>query len=174
VLHRSSQRVRVRVSGRHVTAAAPINLSHTDARRPFDRQVVDNFFGYASMVEALDHHLRRLEAEPGLPVSLDAATLGPWLVDWLSSLQRHAEAARAEGRGPAVVTMFPLAMAIAYERTGDAGYLGTATAALRQLIRDDPWWLRPPDQCKAAAMLHRGLTRFLGAASRAGLLREFD
>ncbi len=150
--------------------AGPVKLTNVDPRRAFDRQVVDSFFGYASMIEALDHHATRLTTTPSLADGFEPEMLNNWLSNWLTSIREHAAQAIVEGQGPELRTMFPLAMAIAYERSGDIAFLETGMLCIDRFVLDNPAWQSPPDQAKPVAMLYRGLVRFLGAAQRANML----
>ncbi len=155
--------------------AGPINLSNTDARRAFDRQMIDNFFAYANLIEALDHHAHRLAAGADTsPASLTSGDLDAWFLDLLHSLRNEALAAFAEGQGPDLRSMFPQAMAIAYERCGDERFIDAGMLCVERFVLDDACWSQPPDQCKPVAMLHRALARFLGAAMQTGRLDAFE
>jgi hypothetical protein len=68
----------------------------------------------------------------------------------------------------------PAAMAIGFERTGDAKFLKAGMLGVEELIRDDPRWLNPIPEIKVMAVMYRAFIRFLGHAWRAGLLDPLD
>ena len=68
----------------------------------------------------------------------------------------------------------PAAMAIGFERTGDAEFLKAGMLSVEELIRDDPRWLNPIPEIKVMAVMYRSFIRFLGHALRKGLLDPLE
>jgi hypothetical protein len=97
--------------------------------------------------------------------------LADWLVRALRPMIRQIPKLFREG-GSAHST--PAAMAIGFERTGDAGFLKAGMISVEELTQDDPRWLHPILEIKSMAVLYRAYIRFLGHAQRAGLLDTLD
>lgn len=141
--------------------AYPVNLSNVDPLENIHSQIAGAFFGYVSMVEAIDRHAR-----------LTGRTdLRDWLTDLIEKVRQaavqHCLAGRIDGR------VLTCGMAIGYELTHDHRFLDTGMVMLEALL-DSPDWINPPTEVKAVAMLHRGLIRFLFHADAAGLLEPID
>ncbi len=138
-----------------------INLSAGNDRRSMNRQIVDNFFGYASMMEGVDLYAEwsgRREA-----------------TDWLKAFCRDLadEALRAAREGEMRGVDFGVALGIGYERTGDRRFLDLA-----ELLLDKTYGygqgVAGGGSAKPVAMSYRGLMRILGHAWRSGLLERYD
>ena len=138
-----------------------VNLSGGSDRQNLNRQMVGNFFGYASLVEGVD-----LYAD--LTGRAD-------VVDWLRGLCRDlaAEALNAAREGSVPGIDFATALNTGYERSGNERYL-----RLMGLLLDRAYWHADgPDgggSAKLVAMACRGLTRMLGHAWRHGLLDAYE
>lgn len=141
--------------------AAPVNLANVDPLDDIHSQIVGAFYGYASMVEAIDRHAR-----------LTGRTdLHCWLRDLLEKVRQSAVEKILSGN--AEHRLLALGMAIGYELTGDRVFLDTGMVVIEMLI-DSSLWIKPPTEVKAVAMIHRGLIRFLHHADKAGLLDSLD
>lgn len=152
-----------------------IKLSASDPRDNIHRQIVNSFFGYASMVEAVDSFAK----------AFDRPDAHDWLRQFVRDLLPHIEACFAEGMEVHVRSMLPLALAIGHELTGDPQMLRLGMLILEQGIASeapvqptlnpgspawDPRLLAP----KPAAMEQRGLSRFIARAHGAGLLERLE
>lgn len=140
-----------------------VNLSNGRPGRSLERQMIDNAFGYTSMVEAMDRYQRvsgRKDTEK-------------WLLELLEELKRQTWISMDDGEMPSFYGMVPHMMAMGFERTGDHDYLeagmvileNTLDAGISQICNGE---------IKTSAMVHRGFCRFAGHADRAGLLELFE
>jgi hypothetical protein len=138
-----------------------INLSAGNDRQSLNRQIVGNFFGYASMVEGID-----LYAD--LSGRSDVAK---WLGAFCLDLADEALNAAREGQLCGI--NFDMALAVGYERTGDKRFL-----ELAGLLLDTVYWngngLSGGGSVKPVASIYRGLPRLLGHALRNGLLDAYE
>jgi hypothetical protein len=134
-----------------------------------ERQMVDNGFGYASMVEAMDRYQKLTKRK-------DAAA---WLEALLRQLREAARDAIGEGRVPSPAHMVTHMMAIGHERTGEKAFLDVGLVILEHLLDT----LRAEEglgqgifcrEAKPSAMVYRALGRFLGAADRVGRLGPYE
>lgn len=140
--------------------AGAVNLSAGNDRQSLHRQIVGNFFGYATMIEGVDCYAAVTGRE-----DVDA-----WLKQFTHDIADAAEEAAREGALNA--TMFGLGMSIGYERTGDERMLKLALLWLDQLF-----WLesgRTTGEVKPTATTHRGTARVLGHLQRKGWLTRFE
>jgi hypothetical protein len=138
-----------------------INLSAGNDRLSMNRQIVSNFFGYASMVDALDLYATITQR----------ADVVEWLKTFCTEIVDAAlEAARA-GEMPS--TLFSMLLCVGYERTGDERFLAQIA-----LLLDQVYWLagglKGSGSVKPVAMQYRGWTRMLGHALRHGLLDAYE
>jgi hypothetical protein len=138
-----------------------INLSAGNDRRNMNRQIVDNFFGYASMMEGADLYADRT----------GRADVVEWLKKLCHDLADEAMNAALEGQMRGID--FATALSIGYERTGDARFM-----TLAGLVLDVAYWNAPGVQgggsAKPVAYSYRGLPRLLGHAWRLGLLERYE
>lgn len=138
-----------------------IKLSAGNDRKCMNRQIVDNFFGYASMMEGIDLYVDLTERE-------DVAA---WLERFCHDLADEALNAAREGQMRGID--FGTALGIGYERTGDERFLQLVGLAL-----DRAYWNAPGVQgggsAKPVAYAYRGLSRILGHAWRHGLLDRYE
>ncbi len=138
-----------------------INLSNGNDRQNMNRQIVGNFFGYASMMEGID-----LYAD--LTGRKDVIR---WLKAFCHDLADEAMNAAREGQMRGID--FGTALGIGYERTGDRRFLDMAGLSL-----DIAYWNAPGVQgggsAKPVAYAYRGLARLLGHAWRHGLLDRYE
>jgi hypothetical protein len=138
-----------------------INLSAGNDRQSMNRQIVGNFFGYASMMEGVD-------------VYADS-TGRPEVAAWLKALCHDlaGEAMNAAREGEILGINFDMCLSIGYERTGDARFMDLAG-----LLLDAVYWtgsgLQGGGSVKPVASSYRGLTRLLGHAWRRGLLEAYE
>jgi hypothetical protein len=138
-----------------------INLSAGNDRLSMNRQIVSNFFGYASMVDAIDLYATITERND--------------VIEWLKTFcyevgEAGLQAAR-EGEMPS--TLFSILLSIGYERTGDEKFLSQIG-----LLLDQVYWLgdglKGGGSIKPVASQYRGWTRMLGHALRHGLLDAYE
>lgn len=138
-----------------------INLSNGNDRQNLNRQIVGNFFGYASMMEGID-----LYAD--LTGRKDVVE---WLKAFCHDLADEAMNAARDGQMRGID--FGTALGIGHERTGDPRFLEMAGLAL-----DVAYWNGPGVQgggsAKPVAHAYRGLARLLGHAWRHGLLDRYE
>lgn len=152
------------------THTAKVQLSLGNAAHSLERQMIDNCFGYASMVEAMDRYQK---------LTGSAAT-ADWLVELLHQLRLESWNAIEEGKVPPLSFMVPLVMAIGYERTGDRDFLNVGlvilevTLAGASMDRGHGHRGMFSGETKMSAMCCRALGRFLGLADRAGLLASYE
>jgi len=138
-----------------------INLSAGNDRRSMNRQIVDNFFGYGSLMEGVDLYARMTGRRE--------------VAEWLKTLCHDLadEAIQAAREGEMRGVDFGVALGIGYERTKDRRFLDLAT-----LVLDRAYWMdrgvSGGRSAKPVAMAYRGLMRILGHAWRAGLLDSYD
>lgn len=142
-----------------------VKLSEGREGVSLERQMIDNGFGYASMIEAMDRYQK-------LSGRKDTAA---WLATLLRQLRAAAREAIGEGRVPAAAHMVTHVMAMGYERTGEKGFLDVGMVILDNLL--DSWRAEEGlgqsifcREAKPTAMVYRAMARFLGHADRAGLL----
>lgn len=141
-----------------------INLSGVDAMDDIHSQMVGAFFGYASMLEAMDRYARmtgRADVE-----------------QWLDTILRQIlDAAKRMIRGArhldAFRRMLPLGMAIGYERTGDRSFLEIGMLTLEMFLQTEVG-ITPTGEVKFAAMIHRSFVRFLKHAQDQELLGKLE
>ena len=132
-----------------------VNLSSGNDRLSLHRQMINGFFGYASMVDAVDRY---------------ATITGRTDVDqWLQTLSIDlAKALIIETRDGGGVRMdFGIFLAVGYERTGDPRFMTLTEAWLDQLC----WNSRGP---VGHATTCRGWARILGHAWRHGILDKYE
>lgn len=138
-----------------------INLSGGNDRLSMNRQIVDCFFGYASMMEGIDLYLDLT----------DRKDVADWLDKFCHDLADEAVNAAREGKMRGID--FGTALGIGYERTGDKRFL-----QLTGLVLDRAYWNAPGVQgggsAKPVAYAYRGLIRVLGPAWRHGLLDRYE
>ncbi len=140
-----------------------VNLSGVDPYHPFTRQLLGAFFGYASMVEGIDHYIRRTGDEK----------VRAWLVTFISELRDALKHVHNKGESMPFTQMQTLGMAIGYELTGDRSFLETGIVTLQELM-DSTSWHTPPRECKLVTMTWRGLPRFLHHAVENDLIGHLD
>ena len=141
-----------------------VKLSSVDPMDDIHGQIVGAFFGYASMVEAVDRYARLRQR----------ADVGRWLANLLREVRDAAARLLHEGRlREPLRRMVPHGMAIGYERSGERRFLDVGMLALETGM-DTLDWLQPPGEVKATAMIHRSLSRFLHHADEAGLLQDLE
>lgn len=140
-----------------------INLSGVNPRNSFLGQMAGSFFGYASMIEGIDHYLARCPNEK----------LEQWFIDMLRGLCVEIERAHKQGDVLSPTHMHNVCMSIGYERTGDDHFLKVGMVSLQEHMESSVWQ-SPAGEVKSVAMIHRNLARFLGHAHRAGLLDELE
>jgi len=138
-----------------------VNLSGGNDRQSLNRQIVGNFFGYQSMVDAVDKY---------------ATTTGrPDVIAWLTQLCYDlADASlQASREGHLPDTRFGLLLAVGYERTNDERFLAQIGVLLDQM-----YWnaqgLQSNGASHAVGSGYRGVTRMLGHAWRHGLLDAYE
>ncbi|HVF10362.1 MAG TPA: hypothetical protein VNA16_06150 [Abditibacteriaceae bacterium] len=138
-----------------------VNLSGGDDRHSLNRQIVGNFFGYASMIDAVDKYA----------AITNRAEVIEWLTKFCYDLVAAGMQAAREGSIPD--TRFSVLLSIGYERTGDEQFL-----AQMGLMLDQVYWnaggLRGGGSVKPVASAYRGWTRMLGHAQRHGLLEAYE
>jgi hypothetical protein len=138
-------------------------LSCVNPLDPFHRQLVGAFFGYASMVEGIDHYVRRT----------DNTAVRQWLVTFMGELLDALREAHHAGEALGSAQMHMLGMAIGYELTGEADYLDVGMVSLQELL-DSEYWSQPSSELKFMTMVYRGLPRFLYHAITNGLTDRLD
>ena len=149
-----------------------VKLSLGRAGRSLERQMIDNAFGYASMVEAMDRYQKVSGRQ-------DTAE---WLETLLPQLQEETWNAVNDGEVPSLYQMVPHIMAIGYERTHKAEFIRTGMIFLDYFFNiggmSQMVAMNNPSigsgETKPCAMLYRALFRFLGHADRLGLLERFE
>lgn len=138
-----------------------INLSGGNDRQNLNRQIVGNFFGYASMIEGVDIYAQVTGRKE----------VARWLAEICRDLVFEQMNAAREGQMPGL--NFSTALTIGYERTGDRQFID-----MMGLLLDGAYWNRVgPDgdaSVKPVAMIYRGLPRLLGHAWRHGLLEAYE
>ena len=140
--------------------AGKVNLSAGNKRQSLVRQMIGNFFGYASMIEGFDHYARVSGRED----------VAEWLDSLLGELLTHLEAAHREGESGG--SMSQQAMAIGYERSGDPRFLRAGMIGVDQMFA-----FREPacaGEVKPTASTYRALVRFLTHALDAGMLDRLE
>ncbi len=145
--------------------AGAVNLSAGRAGRSLERQMVDNGFGYSSMVEAIDRYQRVTGRD-------DTAA---WLETLLRQLKGECWNAIDDGEVPGVRGMMPMVMSIGYARTADEDFIAVGLIMLESFFDA----LSMGEEAhfgyvKSNAMLYRGLARFLGDAHRLDRLAPFE
>jgi hypothetical protein len=138
-----------------------VNLSSGNDRQSLNRQVFGGFFGYQSMLDAVDVYVTATGRED----------VNQWLIKFCDDLTVACLEAAREGALPD--TRFGQLLAIGYERTGDEKYL-----AFINLLLDQLYWnaqgVRGGASVKPVASIYRGFTRMLGHAMRHGLLDAYE
>jgi len=141
--------------------AGAVNLSGGDDRQSLNRQLVGNFFGYQSMVDAVDKYAS----------ITGRADVVEWLKELCYDLAEESLNAAREGQMPGL--RLGLAYAIGYERTGDERFL-----RLMGLLLDHLYWNaggpRGDGGTRGLGTIYRGFTRMLGHAYRHGLLDAYE
>ena len=138
-----------------------INLSAGDARKCFDRQVIDCAFGYGALVEAVDRYQKLTQRRD----------VHDWLCAFLNDLKQFAWERVEEGGG---LGLAMLMMAIGFERTGDPDFLDVAMTGIDALFGPLGNMGTPLGEAKPSASTYRSLHRVLGHADRAGLLGPYE
>jgi len=152
-----------------------VKLSNSDPRDDLHRQMVTSFFGYASMVEAVDFFAREFNRP-------DARQ---WLIGLIHDLATAIESCLREGCQLHFTWMITHALAIGHELTQQNHLLELGMVLLEQWldrgILDRPSFisLEPAihDRTlapKPAAMCHRAMNRFARRAHDAGLLDRVE
>ncbi len=148
-----------------------VNLSAGRAGRSLERQMIDNGFGYFSMVEAIDRYQRCTGRED----------VAQWLDTLLNQLRQEVWNAIREGDVPVFSFMSPVMLAIGFERTGNEDFLRAGLVVLDHFMDmlampcNTQWEAEARwGQTKPNAKMYRGLSRFLGAANQRGLLKRFE
>ncbi len=144
--------------------AGKVKLSGVNPRNTYMAQVMGSFFGFACMVEGLDHYLQRHPEETQIKT---------WLVSFLNAAYDALEFHLRDGRQSHITHMQTFAMALGYEYTGDERFLRLGVTCLQEWI-ESTYFAQPTPEVKPVAMVHRGLVRFLGHAHRAGLLDQLE
>ncbi|MEO6908477.1 MAG: beta-L-arabinofuranosidase domain-containing protein [Abditibacteriaceae bacterium] len=138
-----------------------INLSAGNDRLSMNRQIVSNFFGYASMVDAIDRYAAITGREQ----------VNTWLKQFCYDIAEAGLQAAREGEMPS--TLFSILLSVGYERTGDKRFL-----AQIGLLLDQVYWngngLNGGGSIKPIAGAYRGWTRMLGHALKHGLLDAYE
>ena len=132
-----------------------VDLSAGDDRLSLHRQMINGFFGYCSMVDAVDRYATVTRR----------ADVDEWLQTLTVDLARAMIAAAREGRSPRMD--LGLALAVGYERTGDPRFMTLTEAWLDELC----WNSRGP---VGHATTCRGWARILGHAWRYGMLDKYE
>jgi len=134
-----------------------VNLSAGNDRHGLHRQLVSNFFGYASMVDAIDLYARITGRDD----------VNEWLKKFCFDVAAAGLEAAREGEMPG--TNFSILLSVGYERTGDHKFI-----AQIGLLLDQVYWngkgLTGGGSVKPVANAYRGWTRMLGHALQHGLL----
>lgn len=144
-----------------------VNLSAGRPGRSLERQMIDNGFGYASLVEAMD----RWQKVTG---RRDTAA---WLRKLLLQLKSEMWNAVRDGEVPSAFSMTPQIMAIGYERTRDADFLRAGMVTLDAFLASlepNPAYTGFWGHVKPCAMGYRSLCRFLAHADRCDMLERFE
>jgi len=150
-----------------------VNLSMGKGGRSLERQMIDNAFGYASMVEGLDRYQR---------LAGDEASRA-WFLQLLIRLKDVFWEKIDDNEAVSIRSMVGLIMTIGYERTEEPDFLLAGQLMLER-------WLDPTHnaglhdvsraagteggQTKPCAMAYRGLHRLLGALDRVGCLDTYE
>ncbi|MHB0936384.1 MAG: RIFT barrel domain-containing protein [Armatimonadota bacterium] len=138
-----------------------INLSRGNDRQNLNRQIVGNFFGYASMIEGVDLYARTTGRED--------------VAEWLQGLCRDLadEGINAAREGDMPPLHFSTALNVGYERTGEMRFV-----RMMSMLLDQVYWnargVQGENSVKPIAKAYRGLTRMLGHAWRHGLLDTYE
>lgn len=149
-----------------------VNLSAGVAGRSLERQMIDNGFGYSSMVEALARYQDLAGDE----------TSTHWFEQLLRQLKDAFWKKIDDSERVSARSMVGLVMAIGFERTGDPAFLTAGRLVLECYL--DPAFPgsghvpvaagTEAGQSKPSAMAYRGLHRLLGALDRAGELTRYE
>jgi len=142
----------------------PVNLSNGKPGRTLERQMIDNGFGYSSLVEAMDRYQKVTGRE-------DTAA---WLKTLLGQLLKEARNAIDDGEIPWLGNMITLVLAIGYERTGNEEFIHTGMVMLDHFFDPTVGGGMRWKQVKPCAMAYRALPRFLRYADEMGLLGRFE
>lgn len=138
-----------------------VNLSAGNDRHNLHRQIVSNFFGYASMVDAIDRYA----------VISQRADVAEWLKTFCYDLAAAGLQAAREGEMPGA--SFSILLSAGYEHTGDKQFI-----AQMGLLLDQVYWnaggLSGGGSVKPVAATYRGWTRMLGHAQQHGLLDSYE
>ncbi len=138
-----------------------INLSNGDDRLSMNRQIVQCFFGYASMMEGIDLYVDLTGRED----------VAEWLEKFCYDLADEALNAAREGQMRGID--FGTALGIGFERTGDERFL-----KMSGLVLDRVYWnaagVQGGGSAKPVAYAYRGLIRILGHAWQYGLLERYE
>jgi len=138
-----------------------VNLSSGNDRWSLNRQIVAGFFGYSSMINAIDLYATTTGREDVIE----------WIKKFCYDLADASLQACKEGHVPGA--NFSILLAIGYERTGDERFLNQIG-----LLLDQVYWnskgLGGGGSVKPVASAYRGWTRMLGHAYRHGLLDAYE
>jgi hypothetical protein len=149
-----------------------VNLSAGREGLSLERQMIDNGFGYSSMIEALDRYQKLTGSEE----------TAEWLEDLLRDLKDAYWEKIEDGERVTARSMVGLIMAIGYERTGEEDFLLAGRLILENYL--DTAFMGGPGvpqsagtekgQVKPCAMAYRGLHRLLGALERTDRLDRYQ
>jgi len=138
-----------------------INLSAGNDRLSMNRQIVSNFFGYASMVDAID-----------LYASITNRTeVIEWLKQFCYDIAEAGLQAAKEGEMPGI--LMSILFSVGYERTGDSKFISQMGLLLDQIYWNNDG-LKGGGSIKPIAATYRGWTRMLGHALKHGLLDAYE
>ncbi len=138
-----------------------VSLSNGNDRQSLNRQIIGNFFGYQSMVDAVDKYA----TTTGCP------RVTAWLKEFCNDLADASLQAAREGQLPDIKK--GLLFSVGYERTGDERFLAQISLLLDQLYWNGQG-IKSGGSVKPVASSYRGFTRMLGHAWRAGLLDAYE
>ncbi len=149
-----------------------VTLSMGKAGRSLERQMIDNGFGYSSMVEALDRYHKLTEDKD----------FEAWFKKLLTDLKAAFWEKIEEGEAVSIRSMVGLVMTIGFERLEDADFLLAGQLILERWL--DTTHANPIDismaagteagEAKPCAMAYRGLHRLLGSLDRQGELDFYE
>jgi len=138
-----------------------VDLSGGNDRQSLNRQIVGNFFGYQSMIDAVDKYAS----------TTGRADVIEWLKQFCYDLADEGLNAAREGSLPGA--RFCLLLAVGYERTGSDRFLKQMG-----MLLDQVYWngngLRGDGGLHAVGSGYRGFPRMLGHAWRHGLLDAYE
>jgi len=143
-----------------VNFSGAVNLSNGNARQSLVRQMVGNFFGYASMIEGVDHYAR----------TSGRADVSAWLDQILREILDALTAAHRDG--DASPSMIAQAMAIGYERTGDERFLHAAMISADEQFAFSS--NHGTGEVKPTATFYRGWVRFFRYTQALRMLDRYE